>query len=254
MLKGGGFWDDFADGFKKGFANTANALSFLPGAGLIAKATEGWRGKIPGLEGVPGLGGGSISRTGQYEGEGKRRKTARKAYEGEPHEFHEVEGAGVIGRMLKGKPAFNTTGVSQYTGGRVPPEVARRFLEEARQREAKARGGSATPSMGLSQTRGGFGTADALREAFRPKSAEEQARMAEEREYAKQLATKSGLDRIAFSNQHYQKTRGKGRKEKKPLMEGDGRKKRAEIVKRVMGERGCSMIEASKFVKAHGLY
>jgi hypothetical protein len=35
---------------------------------------------------------------------------------------------------------------------------------------------------------------------------------------------------------------------------GDGRKKRAEIVKKVMKEKGLKMIEASKFVKEHGLY
>jgi hypothetical protein len=35
---------------------------------------------------------------------------------------------------------------------------------------------------------------------------------------------------------------------------GDGRRKRAEIVKRVMAEHGMKMIEASKYVKAHGLY
>ena len=34
----------------------------------------------------------------------------------------------------------------------------------------------------------------------------------------------------------------------------DGRKKRAEIVKKVMRERGVKMIEASKIVKAEGLY
>jgi hypothetical protein len=33
-----------------------------------------------------------------------------------------------------------------------------------------------------------------------------------------------------------------------------GRAKRAEIVKRVMREKGLKMIEASKYVKAHGLY
>lgn len=33
-----------------------------------------------------------------------------------------------------------------------------------------------------------------------------------------------------------------------------GRAKRADIVKKVMGQRGCSMIEASKIVKAEGLY
>jgi len=35
---------------------------------------------------------------------------------------------------------------------------------------------------------------------------------------------------------------------------GDGRKKRAEIVKRVMREKGLSMINASKYVKENGLY
>jgi hypothetical protein len=34
----------------------------------------------------------------------------------------------------------------------------------------------------------------------------------------------------------------------------DGRSKRAEIVKKVMKEKGLKMIEASKYVKAHGLY
>jgi hypothetical protein len=35
---------------------------------------------------------------------------------------------------------------------------------------------------------------------------------------------------------------------------GDGRRKRAEIVRRVMAEKGMKMIEASKYVKEHGLY
>jgi hypothetical protein len=45
-----------------------------------------------------------------------------------------------------------------------------------------------------------------------------------------------------------------GRRRRAPAGPNDGRRRRAEIVKRVMGERGCSMIEASKYVKAHGLY
>jgi len=45
---------------------------------------------------------------------------------------------------------------------------------------------------------------------------------------------------------------GKGKRT--PAKEGDGRKKRAEIVKKVMREKGMKMIEASKYVKAHGLY
>jgi hypothetical protein len=34
----------------------------------------------------------------------------------------------------------------------------------------------------------------------------------------------------------------------------DGRSVRAAIVRKVMQEHGCSMIEASKYVKAHNLY
>lgn len=41
---------------------------------------------------------------------------------------------------------------------------------------------------------------------------------------------------------------------KKPLGESDGRLARAKIVKQVMAKHGCSMIEASKYVKEHGLY
>lgn len=40
----------------------------------------------------------------------------------------------------------------------------------------------------------------------------------------------------------------------KALTGAGGRAKRADIVKKVMGQRGCSMIEASKIVKAEGLY
>lgn len=45
-----------------------------------------------------------------------------------------------------------------------------------------------------------------------------------------------------------------GKKKRAPAGPNDGRRKRAEIVKKVMREKGCSMIEASKYVKAHGLY
>ena len=47
---------------------------------------------------------------------------------------------------------------------------------------------------------------------------------------------------------------GAGRRRRAPAGPSDGRRKRAEVVKKVMAEKGLSMIEASKFVKAHGLY
>jgi hypothetical protein len=47
---------------------------------------------------------------------------------------------------------------------------------------------------------------------------------------------------------------GKPKKEKRVVGAGDGRRKRAEIVRKVMAEKGMKMIEASKYVKEHGLY
>jgi hypothetical protein len=47
---------------------------------------------------------------------------------------------------------------------------------------------------------------------------------------------------------------GKGRKRRAPAGANDGRRKRAEIVRKVMAEKGMKMIEASKYVKEHGLY
>ena len=47
---------------------------------------------------------------------------------------------------------------------------------------------------------------------------------------------------------------GRIKKGKSPRGKTDGRAKRAEIVKKVMKEKGLKMIEASKYVKAHNLY
>lgn len=45
-----------------------------------------------------------------------------------------------------------------------------------------------------------------------------------------------------------------GKKKRAPASAGDGRRKRADIVRKVMADRGVKMIEASKIVKAEGLY
>ena len=47
---------------------------------------------------------------------------------------------------------------------------------------------------------------------------------------------------------------GKEKKAKRAVSESDGRRKRAEVVRKVMSEKGMSMIQASKYVKEHGLY
>ena len=45
-----------------------------------------------------------------------------------------------------------------------------------------------------------------------------------------------------------------GRRKRAPASASDGRRKRADIVRQVMADRGVKMIEASKIVKAEGLY
>lgn len=47
---------------------------------------------------------------------------------------------------------------------------------------------------------------------------------------------------------------GRLKKAKRVMAQNDGRLKRAEVVKRIMAEKGMKMIEASKYVKEHKLY
>jgi hypothetical protein len=46
---------------------------------------------------------------------------------------------------------------------------------------------------------------------------------------------------------------GRKKKEKKPLMEGDGRRSRGALIKKIMAEHHCSLPEASKYIKEHHL-
>ena len=63
---------------------------------------------------------------------------------------------------------------------------------------------------------------------------------------------KAGVDKSTVDD--YKKLiNGKGMPKQKRMV-GAGVAKRAEVVKRVMAEKGMKMIEASKYVKAHGLY
>ncbi len=66
----------------------------------------------------------------------------------------------------------------------------------------------------------------------------------------------SGMDSQAKLNQRVAKQllSGKVKKAMKTSESGSGKMKRAEIVKRIMKEKGMKMIEASKYVKANNLY
>jgi hypothetical protein len=72
-------------------------------------------------------------------------------------------------------------------------------------------------------------------------------------------AVSTGLDTAQGINQEaknlgFGRSRGCGKKRRAPAGASDGRRARADIVRKVMAERGVKMIEASKIVKAEGLY
>lgn len=100
----------------------------------------------------------------------------------------------------------------------------------------KYEGEGATPSMGLSQFRGGMAFGQVVG---------------------------SGKLTITHGGESDEEMEGcgpapvaapKGKKKRAPAGPEDGRRKRAAVVKKVMADKGMSMIEASKFVKEHGLY
>lgn len=114
--------------------------------------------------------------------------------------------------------------------------------EEERELAPKSRrktGKGATPSMGLSQFRGGMAMGQMVGSGKKAAKAKEPETMSEASE--EDMAEAVGGAKPA-------------RKKRAPAGPSDGRRKRAEIVRKVMAEKGLSMIEASKYVKQHGLY
>jgi hypothetical protein len=124
----------------------------------------------------------------------------------------------------------------------------------------QAVGSGATPSMGLSTVRGGAGIVGGSNNVA-PRSGN-----------ISHSGTYEGLGRRVESESEEEEMEGGhcpsrahlraevtglGRRKKAkraPASAGDGRRKRAEIVKKVMAEKGLKMIEASKYVKDHHLY
>jgi hypothetical protein len=64
----------------------------------------------------------------------------------------------------------------------------------------------------------------------------------------------AGLGAVALGNPELAPIAMAGTKALVGSGKGDGRKRRAEIVKKVMKEKGMKMTEASSYVKKHGLY
>lgn len=109
-------------------------------------------------------------------------------------------------------------------------------------------GGGATPSSGLSQFRGGMAMGQVVGGAKPDLIVHEMSDSDSDMEGgALRPMMCDDMPEVAAIGV-------KGRKKRAPAGPDDGRRKRAAVVKRVMAERGLSMIEASKYVKEHNLY
>jgi hypothetical protein len=216
QLHGGGFFDDFKSGFNSVFAPVAGvAKSLLPMAGPEGMAASGVLGAL------------GYGRHGKYD----RRRTGCGT------------GAGKL--------------VITHGGGRERDDVAmmsgRGMSGCGSDSDEEMEGGQsfANPSnMGMSgayQGQGyeGGGFFDDFKSGFNSVFAPVAG-------VAKSLLPMAGPEGMAASG--VLGALGYGRRRRAPAGANDGRRKRAEVVKKVMSERGISMIEASKYVKAHGLY
>lgn len=156
---------------------------------------------------------------------GQTRKTARKAYEHTPSEMGKqlademeaLHGAGFLEDFRKG---FNRV-ASPNVSGVGFEAVSGGALEDKMYAEAKK-----TRKPAVSKLKGG-------------------------------AVSKTGAyeGKGVLTIQHGEGiVKGGAKKTRKPASATDGRRKRAEIVKKVMAEKGLSLVEASKYVKAHNLY
>jgi hypothetical protein len=180
-------------------------------------------------------GGASASKTGQYEGEGRERDdVAMMMGNGE------LQGSGFLSDLLGNIPLI---------GG--PASALTGAIGLGRRR----RGGAMLGENGHGQLQGNGPFMKALHQIRNEVLNDVSGKGSEELQGSGFLSDLLGnIPLIGGPASALTGAIGLGRKKRAPAGPNDGRRRRAEIVKKVMAERGCSMIEASKYVKAHGLY
>ena len=202
------------------------------------------------LAGMVGLGGGDMSRmVGCGTKKGQMRKTARRAYEGMgTGGMSEATAMGLhLGKHLHG-----------LHGAGFFEDFGRGFMSVIRPAAGIAK--AVAPLLGP-EGMAASGVLNAVGLGSARRGARGRPRKGMETGAGKLVITHGGAtnsDTGAYEGHGREREdramTGLGRRRRAPAGANDGRRKRAEVVKRVMAERGCSMIEASKYVKAHGLY
>lgn len=215
--EGKGLWDDFKKGFNMVFEPVAS----------VAKVVAPFLGHPEVSAGLSAVGYGKMSKMAdELHGSGKITKRERSALQA----VLDRHRGGMCGGMDWGKIARISMPIAeQLLGMGLPKTHYNKFqkLMEALQKK-KMEGG-------MSRQVGGAKHNKEMEEKAESESEDE-----EEMEGAGEMPPL-----YAMKMKNYPVNRGAG---------SNGRKTRAEIVKKVMAERGLSLIEASKVVKAEGLF
>lgn len=280
---GAGFWEDFADGFKKGFFGTFDVIKpVLPFLGAEGVALDQGIGALKRVTGN-GRSGASRLRTGGRPRLSKAKKAEKKALE----VCNRKSGAGVfdIYKDLKStaeqalrtvKPAYENVIKPVYN---IVAPVIRKELEEqlreAVRNAVSAKGRSAgsklnkggrpklskakkADKMALKSCMSGGSTINLNITALT--SDEELEQMATDDAHLARLISQRNRLRNTRDNASVlsmlEGNRINNQPRRQPPRAGGGRGKnaRAEIVKGVMKDKGLSMIQASSYVKANNLY
>lgn len=204
-----------------------SVLSMVPGVGEVLAPVTGaisLANKANQAAKSIGLGrrkGGLKARSGAYEGEGTLRIT------------HEGSGMkeDILAKFKKGKKV----------------ELPMDFIAKERMLGAPVAQYATVPMVGMK----GEGWWSDLKDAAKSAAQTVVSEVMKDPQGALDKAKKG----YEIGKQVYSAVKGKGgKKHRAKAGPNDGRRKRAEVVKKVMREKGLSMIEASKYVKQHNLY
>jgi hypothetical protein len=257
-MSGGNLWTDIYDGFSDLGSDIGKAVDYVIGSGkpehdkakvlgrLLAHAMKmkgmgmsggsWWDSLKEGVSDVVGLVPNLI-----MHGLGKKKA-------GRPKKVKEVGGA-----ILGNPDPYPVQGNSQRLAGR-----GRGRPKKAEMVDAKQNSLIAMPSPVLAngvpptaQLRGSYGGSKPKKEKSDKKSKAEEKVMKAVEKKLKGGKNLSGMTdkRAEMSDEKITSKMGTGKSGG-----ADGRKKRADLVKKIMKEKGLKMIEASKYVKEHKLY
>jgi len=223
-LHGGAYAKEFHDGMKGAgfFSNLGHGLSDV--AGMFGLGQCGDNEKIKG-----GL------RTGEYEGEGR--------FSDLGHKVSDIAGMFGLGKLsaAEKKALKSVLEKHEMDGGLRFSDIGHKVSDFA-------------GMFGLGSGRmDGCGSMDRAVGGAKMTAAEKKAMKSvmEKHEGGRMMPVPYGRPQRPVMELMGE---GTGKKAKRVVGAGDGRRKRAEIVRKVMADKGMKMIEASKYVKEHGLY